>query len=153
MEWLILWLLAAIGIGLLLFSFRLLPARDVWVSFLLNAYASSFFGSIVAGAGLLEYPIRFFAAYTDNSVMFEYLLYPVVSVYVYATSRCSRGLVLMAQCAGYAAALTGLEVIFERYTDLIKYHRWTWEYSFVTMFSLTLAIRLLARRMLGEMKK
>ncbi|MBB6285001.1 CBO0543 family protein [Geobacillus subterraneus] len=153
MEWLILWLLVAIGIGLLLLSFRFLPKREVWLSFLLNAYAASFFGAVVAGAGLLEYPVRFFAAYTANSVIFEYLLYPVVSVYVYATSRRSRGLVLVAQCAGYAAALTGLEVIFERYTDLIKYHRWTWAYSFVTMFFLTLAVRLLTKRLIGETKK
>ncbi|OQP05484.1 hypothetical protein B1690_13630 [Geobacillus sp. 46C-IIa] len=153
MEWLILWLLVAIGIGLLLLSFRFLPNKEVWLSFLLNAYATGFFGAIVAGAGLLEYPVRFFAAYTDNSVIFEYLLYPVVSVYVYATSRRSRRLGVAAQCAGYAAALTGLEVIFERYTDLIKYHRWTWKHSFVTMFSLTLAVRLLTKRLIGETKK
>ena len=90
MEQWILWLLAALGIGLLGLSFRFLPPREVWLSFLLNAYAASFFGSIVAGAGLLEYPVRFFASYVNNSVIFEYLLYPVVSVYVYATSRRAR---------------------------------------------------------------
>ncbi|WP_231925947.1 MULTISPECIES: hypothetical protein [Geobacillus] len=45
MEQWILWLLAALGIGLLGLSFRFLPTRE---------------GSIVAGAGLLEYPVRFF---------------------------------------------------------------------------------------------
>ncbi|MED5078348.1 hypothetical protein P9851_14420 [Geobacillus stearothermophilus] len=64
MEQWILWALVAVGVGLLLLGFLILPARDVWVSFLLNAYAASFFGSIVAGAGLLEYPVRFFASYT-----------------------------------------------------------------------------------------
>ncbi|ATA60328.1 hypothetical protein GS458_1886 [Geobacillus stearothermophilus] len=52
MEQWILWALVAAGVGLLLLSFLIFPARDVWVSFLLNAYAASFFGSIVAGAGL-----------------------------------------------------------------------------------------------------
>ncbi|NNU83415.1 hypothetical protein ETC05_05985 [Geobacillus sp. BMUD] len=150
MEWLLLWLLVAIGIGLLLLSFRLLSLREVSISFLLNAYATSFLGTVTAGAGLLEYPIRFFAAYTGNSVIFEYLLYPVVSVYVYATSRRSRGLGVVAQCAGYAAAMTALEVVFERYTDLIEYHGWTWVHSFVAMFLLTLAVRLLAGRLLQE---
>ncbi|MGG2947866.1 CBO0543 family protein [Geobacillus stearothermophilus] len=55
---------------------------------------------------------------------------------------------MAAQCAGYAAVLTALEVVFERYTDLIEYHGWKWEYSLVTMFLLTLAVRLLAGRML-----
>ncbi|KAF6511323.1 hypothetical protein GS8_1368 [Geobacillus stearothermophilus] len=73
MEQWILWALAAVGIGLLGLSFRFLPPREVWLSFLLNSYAASFFGSIVAGAGLLEYPVRFFASYTNNSVIFEYL--------------------------------------------------------------------------------
>ncbi|MGZ0086012.1 CBO0543 family protein [Caldibacillus thermoamylovorans] len=153
MEWLILWLLVAIGVGLLLFSFRLLSLREVSISFLLNAYAASFFGAIVAGAGLLEYPVRFFAAYTDNSVIFEYLLYPVVSVYVYATSRRSGWLGVAAQCAGYAAVLTGVEIVFERYTDLIEYRHWTWGYSFVTMFFLTFAVRLLAGRVVGKTEK
>ncbi|PJW13938.1 hypothetical protein CV945_11105 [Geobacillus sp. Manikaran-105] len=148
MEQWILWALVAVGVGLLLLSFLILPARDVWVSFLLNAYAASFFGSIVAGAGLLEYPVCFFASYTNNSVIFEYLLYPVVSVYVYATSRRARWPGVAAQCAGYAAVLTALEVVFERHTDLIEYHGWKWEYSLVTMFLLTLAVRLLAGRML-----
>ncbi|AKM19284.1 Uncharacterised protein [[Flavobacterium] thermophilum] len=64
MERFVLWLLVAVGVGLLLLSFHILPSWDVWVSFLLNAYAASFFGSIVAGAGLLEYPVRFFASYS-----------------------------------------------------------------------------------------
>ncbi|MED4299131.1 hypothetical protein P9204_01205 [Geobacillus stearothermophilus] len=64
MEHSILWLLAAVGIGLLGLSFRVFSPREVWLSFLLNAYAASFFGSIVAGAGLLEYPVRFFASYS-----------------------------------------------------------------------------------------
>ncbi|GAD13054.1 hypothetical protein GBL_1271 [Geobacillus kaustophilus GBlys] len=64
MEQWILWALAAVGIGLLGLSFRVFSPREVWLSFLLNAYAASFFGSIVAGAGLLEYPVRFFASYS-----------------------------------------------------------------------------------------
>ncbi|WP_335339942.1 CBO0543 family protein [Geobacillus sp. JS12] len=92
--------------------------------------------------------VFFFASYTNNSVIFEYLLYPVVSVYVYATSRRARWPGVAAQCAGYAAVLTALEVVFERHTDLIEYHGWKWEYSLVTMFLLTLAVRLLAGRML-----
>ncbi|WP_259463358.1 hypothetical protein [Geobacillus stearothermophilus] len=60
MEHSILWLLAAVGIGLLGLSLRVFSPREVWLSFLLNSYAASFFGSIVAGAGLLEYPVRFF---------------------------------------------------------------------------------------------
>ncbi|WP_369806543.1 CBO0543 family protein [Geobacillus sp. FJAT-46040] len=100
------------------------------------------------GPGCWSIRSVFFASYINNSVIFEYLLYPVVSVYVYATSRRARWPGVAAQCAGYAAVLTALEVVFERHTDLIEYHGWKWEYSLVTMFLLTLAVRLLAGRML-----
>ncbi|WP_230982694.1 hypothetical protein [Geobacillus sp. Y412MC52] len=53
MEHSILWLLAAVGIGLLGLSFRFLSPREVWLSFLLNAYISSLIGLIVSGAGML----------------------------------------------------------------------------------------------------
>nr|WP_231578631.1 CBO0543 family protein [Geobacillus kaustophilus] len=74
MEQWILWLLAAVGIGLLGLSFRFLSPREVWLSFLLNAYISSLTGLIVSGAGMLAYPVRLFPDYTNDSVFFEYLL-------------------------------------------------------------------------------
>ncbi|WP_252181504.1 CBO0543 family protein [Geobacillus thermoleovorans] len=149
MEQWILWLLAAVGIGLLGLSFRFLSPREVWFSFLLNAYISSLAGLIVSGAGMLAYPVRLFPDYT-NDVIFEYLLYPVVSVYVYGTSRRSGWKGIWMQCAAYTGGMTAVEILLERHTDLIEYHTWKWGYSFVSMFVVTLAVRVMAGRLLKE---
>ncbi|QCK84250.1 hypothetical protein E5Z46_14220 [Geobacillus kaustophilus NBRC 102445] len=150
MEQWILWLLAAVGIGLLGLSFRFLSPREVWLSFLLNAYISSLAGLIVSGAGMLAYPVRLFPDYTNDSVIFEYLLYPVVSVYVYGTSRRSGWKGIWMQCAAYTGGMTAVEILLERHTDLIEYHTWKWGYSFVSMFVVTLAVRVMAGRLLKE---
>ncbi|WP_227456703.1 CBO0543 family protein [Geobacillus sp. C56-T3] len=50
----------------------------------------------------------------------------------------------------YTGAMTAVEILLERHTDLIEYHTWKWEYSFVSMFVVTLAVRLLAGRLLQE---
>lgn len=83
-------------------------------------------------------------------MIFESLLYPVVSVYVYGTSRRSGWKGIWMQCAAYTGAMTAVEILLERHTDLIEYHTWKWEYSFVSMFVVTLAVRLLAGRLLQE---
>ncbi|GAB6006670.1 hypothetical protein JCM12214_25700 [Geobacillus vulcani] len=45
----------------------------------------------------------------------------------------------------YTAALTFIEVLYEKYTNLITYHTWTWMHSFVTIFLLSFSVRMLMK--------
>ncbi|WP_407059896.1 hypothetical protein [Geobacillus kaustophilus] len=54
------------------------------------------------------------------------------------------------QCAAYTGAMTAVEILLERHTDLIEYRTRKWEYSFVSMFVVTLAVRVMAGRLLKE---
>ncbi|OQP05486.1 hypothetical protein B1690_13640 [Geobacillus sp. 46C-IIa] len=140
-----LWALLVVGVALLFFSLRTPPIKDKILVFLLKAYFSTFFGIIVVEAKLLEYPVRFLGPYFKASILFEYFLYPIVCVYFYQTSYHSRLPGIIIQCALYAAALTAVEVLYEKYTDLIEYHRWTWMHSFVTIFVLSFSVRMLMK--------
>ncbi|BDG36435.1 CBO0543 family protein [Saccharococcus caldoxylosilyticus] len=145
MDRILLWALLIIGMVLLLFSLRKPLIKDTVLVYLLKAYFSSFFGVIVAGARLIEYPVRFLGQYFDTSILFEYFLYPIMCVYFYQTSYHSSVLGIIVQCALYTAALTTLEVLCEKYTDLIEYHGWTGMYSFITIFLLSFFVRMLMK--------
>ncbi|AGT32417.1 hypothetical protein M493_10780 [Geobacillus genomosp. 3] len=140
-----LWALFVVGMILLFFALRTPPVKEKVIVFLLKAYFSTFFGVIVVETHWLEYPVRFLGSYFETSVLFEYFLYPIICVYFYQTSRRSRLPGIIGQCALYTAALTAVEVLYEKYTNLIEYHRWTWMHSFVTIFALSFSVRMLMK--------
>jgi hypothetical protein len=143
MDKFILWALFIIGMILLIFSLRKPFIKDTILVFLFKAYFSTFFGVIVVEEKMIEYPVRFLSKYFDQSLLFEYFLYPIVCVYFYQTTYRSKFLGIILQCALYSAAITIIEVLCEKYTGLIKYHTWTWMYSFIGVFILSLSVRLL----------
>jgi hypothetical protein len=143
MDRIILWALLIIGMVLLFFSLRKPLIKDSVLVFLMKSYFSTFFGVIVVEANLVEYPVRFLGQYFDTSIIFEYFLYPIMCVYFYQTSYRSSFLGIIVQCALYTSALTILEVLCEKYTNLIMYHTWTWLYSFLTIFLLSFLVRML----------
>ncbi|EIJ79921.1 hypothetical protein PB1_06137 [Bacillus methanolicus PB1] len=143
MDRIILWVLFIIGIVLFCFSLRKPLIKDTILVFLFKAYFSTFFGVIVVEKKMIEYPVRFLSKYFEQSLLFEYFLYPIVCVYFYQTSYRSKILGIILQCTLYSAAITVIEVLSEKYTGLIKYHTWTWMYSFISVFILSLSIRLL----------
>lgn len=142
MERLILWVLFIIGIALLFFSLRKPFIKDWILIFLLNSYLSTFIGVLVVEEKMLEYPIRFFGNYFSSSLLYEYLLFPVISIYFYQTTYHSSYLIITLQCVLYTTGLTIIEVLFEKYTDLIEYHTWSYVYTFISTFFLLIFIRL-----------
>ena len=143
MERTILWFLLLGGLILLYYGLRKPLTKDTIAVFLMKAYFSTFIGVIVVEEKMLEYPVGFLSGYFDSSILFEYLLYPVVCVYFYRTSYHSTYTGIIIQCALYTAAITIIEVILETYTDLITYHTWTWMYTFISVFLLSLSVRII----------
>ncbi|GGJ79247.1 hypothetical protein GGR02_002251 [Anoxybacillus voinovskiensis] len=145
MDRLLLWALLIIGVVLLIVSFVRKRAliKDSLLVFLLKSYFSTFFGVVVVEKHMLDYPVRFFPNYFDTSILFEYLLFPVVCVYFYQTTYHSRFWGIVWQCFLYAGAITIPEIFLEKYTDLIEYRTWTWWYSFFTIFFLSFFVRMI----------
>ena len=141
MERIILWALLLVGITLLIFSLRKPFIKDWILIFLLNAYLSTLIGVLVVEENMLEYPIRFLANYFTSSLLYEYLLFPVVCIYLYQKTYHSSFKGIFLYCLLFTTALTVIEVLFERYTDLIEYHTWTWMHTFISTFILMFFIR------------
>lgn len=133
-EWLILlavWLLAA---GLL-FIIPKNKYRLALTAFFFTQAITWIFGSLVVEYGLITYPVRLFADASRVSFTYEYFVYPVVAAvfnvfYPYSRSMFTKFLYFSAYCT----ALTIPEVFIEKYTDLIKYHHWTWYWTWTTLF-------------------
>lgn len=142
MERAILWVLFFIGIVLLFFSLRKPSIKDWILIFLLNAYLSAFIGHIVVKEKMLKYPVRFLSEYFDESIVYEYLLFPVVCIYFYQTTYHSRYISIVFQCVLYTAGLTIVEVVLEKYTDLIAYETWTWMHTFISTFIVMIVVRI-----------
>ncbi|WP_233414496.1 CBO0543 family protein [Thermaerobacillus caldiproteolyticus] len=154
MDRIILWSFFISGLALLFFILRkpLIKERkpiikDTILVFLLKAYLSTYIGIFVATEKMIEYPVRFLSKYFETNIIFESFLYPIMCVYFFQTTYHSKFLGIVLQCALYTAALTIIEVLCEKYTDLIKYHTWTWMHSFITIFLLSLFVRMLMQWM------
>lgn len=143
MDRIMLWSLLIIGISLLLSSLRKPPIKNWILIFLLASCFSTFIGVLVVEEKMLEYPVRFLSNYFRSSLLYEYLLFPVVCIYFYQTTYRSRYPNMVLQCILYTTVLTIIEFFLERYTELIKYHTWTWIYTFISTFLLMMFIRFL----------
>lgn len=92
-------------------------------------------GIIIVGLHLVEYPVRELAKVNGTSFLYEFLLYPVISIffclyYPKTSTKWKRFIYIFVFCTG----LTVLEVLFEKYTHLIKYIHWKWYYTWISDF-------------------
>ena len=91
-------------------------------------------GLAVVQMGLIEYPHRELASVNRTSFIFEYIALPVLCVHVNTCYPWRAAAPLRAAyLAGIALLLTGAEVIFERYTQLIKYTGWEWYWTWLSV--------------------
>ncbi|RBW67948.1 CBO0543 family protein [Bacillus taeanensis] len=145
MEQIILWALLIIGISLFFFSLRKPPLKDWLLMFLLSANITTFLGVLVEGEEMLHYPVKFLSDHFDTSILYEYVLFPVICIYFYQTTYHAAYRGIVGQALVYTAALTIVEVGVERYTNLLHYHTWTWVHTFISVFLLMLFLRFMMK--------
>jgi hypothetical protein len=124
--------------ALLLFKF--VPKdkiRHASVIFLFKQVITWLFGLLVVEKNLIEYPFRLFFKRTYKaSFCFEYFFYPVFSVLFNLYYPDKRNIVIKALYNfSHTSLITGIEVLIVKYTRLIRYKRWNWYWSFITMFA------------------
>ncbi|MCT8137840.1 hypothetical protein H1D32_08770 [Anaerobacillus sp. CMMVII] len=128
---LICWIVA---IGLL---FSLIPRqklRNAVLAFLYKQVITWLFGLFVVEKGLIKYPVREFRKAYKGSFSFEYFLYPTLcAIYnLYYPEHRSK-LIKFLYLNLHAGVITLTEFFIERYTNLIKYVKWKWYWSYLTM--------------------
>jgi hypothetical protein len=122
-----------ITIGLL---FKFIPKNRIRhgiIAFLFLQVITWLFGLLVVEMGLIKFPVRFFKKY-KGSFSFDYFIYPAVcAIFNVNYPENKNKLIKFLYHFFYAGIITLGEVLIERYTNLIKYVKWKWYWSFITM--------------------
>jgi hypothetical protein len=126
------WILAT---GLLI---RFIPKnkiREAFVAFSFKQTLTWVLGLAVVELRLIEYPVRLFPYANKTSFTFEYYTYPALCAIFNVNFPEDKGSFgkFMYYCY-YCSVITILEVITERYTNILKYIHWTWYVTWITLF-------------------
>ena len=133
-----------LGVGLLLipFAFKREKLKDWLLIFFLKGYISSFLDQIIVKKKQISYPVRFMSKYFDSSILFDYLLFPLLCVFYNRTSEKSNLHSIFLQSFIYSTPMTVLEVILEKKTNLIRYKKkWNWLITYSTLVVTFLFVR------------
>ena len=133
-----------LGVGLLLipFAFKREKLKDWLLIFFLKGYISSFLDQIIVKKKHVSYPVRFMSKYFDSSILFDYLLFPLLCVFYNRTSEKSNLHSIFLQSFIYSTPMTVLEVILEKKTNLIRYKKnWNWLITYSTLVVTFLFVR------------
>lgn len=109
--------------------------RKAQVIFLFTQSVTWFFGLMVSEWGLITYPVHEFEHVANTSFTFEFFVYPSICVVYnlyFPEAQSYMGKFLYT--AAYTTPITVLEVLFEKYTALIKYIHWAWYWTWITIF-------------------
>jgi hypothetical protein len=134
MEFIILalaWIVPAI---LLIIFINKKTFLDAQVSFLFMQVPSWLLGALVVENRLIEYPEGFLESTYRASFTFEFFVFPAVSALFNTHFPRERSMFIkIIYTISLPAVITVLEVLLEKYTNLIEYINWTWYWSFISM--------------------
>ncbi|WP_449536501.1 CBO0543 family protein [Ferdinandcohnia sp. Marseille-Q9671] len=104
------------------------------VAFLFKQLITFLIGLVVVELELLEYPTRLFSSINRTSFTFEYYAFPVVCAAFNVWYPNGRSIFIqLGYYAGFSTVLTIIEIIIEKYIDLIKYIHWEWYITWITI--------------------
>lgn len=108
--------------------------REAIVIFMFKQVMTWLLGIITVEAGLIEYPVRIFTIAVKTSFTFEYFVYPVICIFFVLYYPEAKGLFReFLHYFYYCSVITAVELVLEKYTDLIKYIHWTWYYTWISL--------------------
>jgi hypothetical protein len=109
--------------------------RHAQFAFLVMQFITWFLGLIVAHLNLIVYPVRFFPNINGTSFTFEFLAYPVICAFFNEYYPISKdNFIKFCYYIIICSVITGLELIFENHTQLIKYINWTGYHTWISVF-------------------
>lgn len=134
LDWIILFSIWAVTLLLLFICIPRKKIREAHVVFLFKQVLTWLFGLLVVEVAFIEYPVRVFQVATKSSFSFEYFIYPAISViFVLRFPEHKTKLHKMGWYLLFPTWMTILEVLIERYTNLIHYIHWTWYWTWITL--------------------
>ena len=122
-----------------LFLIKFIPKnklREAHVAFLFKQAITWVFGLLVVEKDNINYPYRlFFRKTVKSSFTFEYFVYPALSALFNTYYPEKRSAYIKAlYYLFHTSLITVFEVLILKYTKLIQYKKWTWYWSFITIW-------------------
>lgn len=109
--------------------------REAMLVFLFKLLLNWFLGLVVVQLGLIEYPVRLFPRATNTNFSFEYFIYPsICAIFNLNYPNKKNGFIQFLYYSFYCSSMTVIEVIAERYSNVIRYIHWTWHITWITLF-------------------
>lgn len=110
--------------------------REAHVAFLFKQLITWLFGLVVVEKKLIAYPSRLFFKKTNkSSFTFEYFVYPALcALFNVHFPENQRYLYKISHYIFYSSIITLFELFAIKYTKLITYKKWTWYYTFITLW-------------------
>lgn len=143
MEWVINWTFLILSLGILFYWIRNPPFKDWPLVFFSTGYVSIILAVVLVEKGWFSFPVRFLSEHFQSSILYEYMILPVISVFYNSTTYVSKTKGIIVQAILYSIPLTVLEFLMERHSDLIEYHKWTLVHTFISLILLFISIRYL----------
>jgi len=108
--------------------------RHANIIFLFKQSITWLFGLTVVEFKLIQYPYRIFEHAHNTSFSFEFFIFPGICVLfnLYYPVKKNK-LKKLIHYINYCTLITIIEIILERYTDLINYINWSWFWTWITL--------------------
>ncbi|WP_368658711.1 CBO0543 family protein [Metabacillus halosaccharovorans] len=110
--------------------------REAIVSFLFKQVITWLYGLLVVEKDLITYPTRlFFKKTIKSSFTFEYFVYPgLCALFNLYYPENKPKIIKVLYYSFHTSIITIFEIIAVKYTNLIKYNKWSWYWSFITIY-------------------
>lgn len=107
--------------------------REAHVVFLFKQIITWLLGLTAVELHLIEYPVRIFTYANKTSFSFEYFIYPAICAIFCVNYPKDKGAMSKVKYyLWFSTILTGLEILVERYTDILEYIHWTWYITWIS---------------------
>ena len=110
--------------------------REAFLVYKFKMFITWIFGLIVVQLGLIKYPSRlFFKQTTKTSFTFEFFVYPAIcAIFNINYPKKTNSFLKLLYYVFFAGMITVFEVFAVKYTKLIRYPKWKWYWSFITLW-------------------
>ncbi|MQR89257.1 hypothetical protein GFV16_25705 [Bacillus megaterium] len=123
-----------IALGILPFLFRKPPIKDWLLAYVFNALTNGIIDKFIVTHGLLRYPTRLMKKQFRINVLFDFLLYPMISVMINQATYYDKGLKVLYKIMFFTIPMFFIELWAEKRTKLIEWKTgWMWYHTFTSV--------------------
>jgi hypothetical protein len=130
-------ILGLIWVGTIGLLFKYIPKNKIRhgiLAFLYKQILTWLFGLIVVEKGLIKYPVRIFKKANKSSFSFEYFIYPsLCAIFNVNYPENKNKFIKFLYYIFHSGFITIFEILSVKYTNLIKYVKWKWYLTLVTV--------------------